>query len=148
MEYFEITGFLGGKLEEIRELCRTYVRGITNTGSRNLIYSLTEQKKAQLIELEDLSGDHELNRMSFSDAKVHPLLEKVADFSLFHPAMEPKDFLIFIEQRLIAFYSFYAFLAESVPGGDTAYVFRRLEEEDRKQAALLKDRIDLLNLSS
>ncbi len=148
MEYIEITDYLKAKLKEIKSLCTTYVRNMSNTGLRNLIYSLIEQKKAHLEELADLECDEKIAQVSLPEADVRRYLDSIGDFSAFDPQMKLMDFLGFIERRLHCFQEFYAFMAEWMPNGDTAFIFHRLEEEDRKEAALIRDRCELLNLSS
>lgn len=147
VEYMDIISFLSGKLQEIRNLSTTYVRSMKDTGSRNLIYSLIEQKKAHLAELEELSGNRELVQTVFPETETRAYLDSIGNFEDFSPDMEVGDFLRFIEKRLICFHKLYDFMSEHAPSNDTAYIFRRLEEEDKKEAALLHDRCDLLSLS-
>lgn len=148
MYYAEITDFLEKKCEEIRSLCAAYVRNMSDTGSRNIIYSLMEQKKAHIAELAEWVSDRDLSQVYFPDAEMQGYLEGMGDYSGFDQDMSILDFLSFAETRLRYFYELYAFLAGLAPNNDAAYLFQRLEEEDRKVAALLCSRRDLLALSS
>ena len=142
-----IIGVLRSELVDVRDICVEYGHGMEDTRSRNLIHSLIEQKKTHLSELQELADRREASYENFPEAEVRSFLDRICDISGFERDMSQLDFLQFVEQRLIGFCEFYRFLAVNTDNEDSAYTFRRLEEEDRKEAALIRDRFDLLTLS-
>ena len=148
VDFIEITGILGTKLVDIRNICAEYLHGMADTGSRNLIHSLIEQKKTHISELKELAESRELSQVSFPESETRAYLDRICNTAGFSSDMSHLEFLQFIEQRLVVFHEFYSFLAGHAGNEESSFLFRRFEEEDRKEAALIRDRFDLLTLSS
>lgn len=133
--------------EENHSTYDIYAAITTHIGLKRLLSGLMDAAKDHLQELEDFRRDND-PAVVFDATKAASIgrLEDADVEYAFDASMEYIDFLRMIYERETALAHVYDALAGAAADRDTEYFFRRLAEEGRKHAWLVRDRYELETL--